>query len=357
MMQTISIYKKAFTFFGALVILLCFSVFYSNTVKADITTDSLSVEYSGATQMSIGDSIDQSTLTVTYMSKSGDSVVLSPDEYTLSSYVVADLGTNTIIVSYDGLQTSFTIEGMDDAKITFETNGADTSVENTTCHIGYAIGQLPEVTKKGNTFEGWYSDKALTTKVTSETIIEDDTTLYAKWKKFKYTLVLNKNAEGSSDTIKMDCEYDVSRKLPKNAFARDGYEFQGWSYSAQGDVSFKEGEEFVNLSSTDGDTVDLYAIWKYANTYTEITNTIEITDEGDPGTAAVNSGSASAQTVVVTNDAPVASSVTTTEDAVVYSRVAAMTADKMPIVPLIAYISLCIIMIAAGAYVLRKPNL
>ncbi len=40
---------------------------------------------------------------------------------------------------------------------------------------------LPALSEEGYIFDGWYSDKQYTTKVQAGTVIEEDTTLYAKW--------------------------------------------------------------------------------------------------------------------------------------------------------------------------------
>lgn len=59
--------------------------------------------------------------------------------------------------------------------------------------LGNKIGNLPEPTRDYYTFLGWYSDEALTQKVTEDTIVTEDMRLYAKWRKNKVSLKYNTN--------------------------------------------------------------------------------------------------------------------------------------------------------------------
>ncbi len=47
---------------------------------------------------------------------------------------------------------------------------------------GFPYGKLPEATRLGYTFSGWYTAKSGGTKVTAKTVCEGDITLYAHWK-------------------------------------------------------------------------------------------------------------------------------------------------------------------------------
>ena len=65
--------------------------------------------------------------------------------------------------------------------VTFNSLGG-TAVASTTRYDGQAIGQLPTTVKSGFTFDGWYTDlEDETTKATANTVIESNTTFYAKW--------------------------------------------------------------------------------------------------------------------------------------------------------------------------------
>lgn len=63
------------------------------------------------------------------------------------------------------------------ANVTFETNGGS-AVES----MKYVYGELPEPTKDGKSFGGWYKDEALTEPVDKlDPALSGDVTLYAKW--------------------------------------------------------------------------------------------------------------------------------------------------------------------------------
>ena len=82
--------------------------------------------------------------------------------------------------------------------------------------IGSKVTKLPTPTRKGYTFDGWYTDPAYKngTKVTSLTISED-TTLYAKWKEAdtNYTIVIWRQ----KDEYDPDNDYDYAESISVSA--------------------------------------------------------------------------------------------------------------------------------------------
>lgn len=70
----------------------------------------------------------------------------------------------------------------------------------------------------------------------------------------------NPNLEDS--IITQTIEYDTDFPLALNTFSKEGYRFRGWNTNPNGTgVSYTNGILVRNLS-TDGRTIDLYAIWK-----------------------------------------------------------------------------------------------
>ena len=62
--------------------------------------------------------------------------------------------------------------------------------------------------------------------------------------------------------------YGESKALSTNTFTREGYTFQGWSTSSSSStVKYTNGQSVTNLTSTNGEVINLYAVWKI-NTYT-----------------------------------------------------------------------------------------
>ncbi len=127
-----------------------------------------------------------------------------------------------------------------------------------------ASSYVPE--KTGYTFLGWYytdssgceSEYSFTTAVTS------DFTLKAKYSLNSYRIYFDKNGAvsnyGSMDPIK--CFWGSEYTLAKNTFTSVGATFLGWSTSSfSEEAEFKDCATVKNLSSKNGDSVTLYAVW------------------------------------------------------------------------------------------------
>ena len=57
--------------------------------------------------------------------------------------------------------------------------------------------------------------------------------------------------------------YGYSKKLNANTFSRIGYEFLGWSTSSTATTAtYTDQKSVSNLTSTNGGTVNLFAVWK-----------------------------------------------------------------------------------------------
>jgi uncharacterized repeat protein (TIGR02543 family) len=86
-------------------------------------------------------------------------------------------------------------------------------------------------------------------------------TLYAQWTAISYTVVYDAN--GGSGTMTPSVHtYDIPKNLSVNAFTRSGYVFWGWNTEANGSgTAYVDGVSVLNLSSTSGDAVPLYAQW------------------------------------------------------------------------------------------------
>ena len=89
-----------------------------------------------------------------------------------------------------------------------------------------------------------------------------DTTLYAVWKANTYTVKYNANG-GTGTMSDSSHTYDVSKALTSNAFTRSGYTFLGWATSSTSTSAiYTDGQSVKNLTSTNGGTINLYAVWK-----------------------------------------------------------------------------------------------
>lgn len=159
--------------------------------------------------------------------------------------------------------------------INLDLNGGTLSDSSITFPIEYDIEEsdvtLPEITRTGYIFKGWkVTDKGTSSLDETITTIPNDTcsdiTVQAQWEAIKYKIRYNINATNyiADDNVNMsDSEhtYDTSENLTANTFKRNYYTFAGWAISEDGAVKYNDGDNVKNLSDTDGDVFNLYAVW------------------------------------------------------------------------------------------------
>lgn len=75
----------------------------------------------------------------------------------------------------------------------------------------------------------------------------------------KYIINYHSNFDENIKINEYECDKEYT--LLKNPFSRKGYTFIGWSLNKNGEVKYLDEAVITNLSS-EGDKVDLYAIWK-----------------------------------------------------------------------------------------------
>lgn len=94
---------------------------------------------------------------------------------------------------------------------------------------------LPNPTRTGYTFAGWYNDSAYTKKVGNagdSYIPTQNTTLYAKWNPNQYTIAFD--SAGGTSVSSVTYTYGDSTKAPPKP-TRVGYEFSGWKFYVHND--------------------------------------------------------------------------------------------------------------------------
>lgn len=133
--------------------------------------------------------------------------------------------------------------------ITFDKNGGTFyCAEKKDIRKGTAYGSLPDASMSGKAFDGWYTAKEGGTKVENDTIFNEDTTLYARYRNYQITVSFNANG-GTGEMEKLVCESKVAKKLPKCTFTREGYDFTGWSTSSYySSVSYADEAEYQKPS-------------------------------------------------------------------------------------------------------------
>jgi uncharacterized repeat protein (TIGR02543 family) len=86
--------------------------------------------------------------------------------------------------------------------------------------------------------------------------------LYPYWKANTYTVTYDGNGATAGSTASSSHTYDIEKALTTNGFTKSGYTFAGWNTSANGNgTSYANKASVVNLVSTNGGTIKLYAQW------------------------------------------------------------------------------------------------
>ncbi|MCQ2462269.1 MAG: InlB B-repeat-containing protein, partial [Clostridia bacterium] len=133
--------------------------------------------------------------------------------------------------------------------------------------------ELPEnrFVKTGYHFLGWSKIKNADLDFKDgDTVVENLTTvngatvtLYANWEANGYKVVFNANG-GTGTMDDQSMVYDTAEDLDANKFSKTGYEFIGWSRTADGGVDYTDKQEVKNI--TPDSKITLYAVWE-AKTY------------------------------------------------------------------------------------------
>jgi uncharacterized repeat protein (TIGR02543 family) len=140
--------------------------------------------------------------------------------------------------------------------VTFETN-CETSIPKKI--LSYLRqNDIPEISREGYTFGGWYINSILTNPITNSYKVQQPMTIYAKW-----LMNYKVSFETNSDIYMQSFQTASIETMPE--ISRDGYIFAGWYL----DASFSKKAKFpLNITT---DTV-LYANWKNYSEAKLVTN-------------------------------------------------------------------------------------
>ena len=236
-----------------------------------------------------GGSGEMESITMTY----GDSVTLTANTFTRTGYTFAGWATSSTAstATYTDGESVSNLTATNGATVTlyavwegntytieFDANGGSGTMFSMTATYGVSTTLSSNAfTKTGYHFTGWsvvepventtatYTNGESVSNLTSTN--GATVTLYAVWSINTYTIVYNANGGGGTMSS-INVTYGESASLTLNTFTRTGYHFIGWSpLSSASAITYKDGASVKNLSSTNGATITLYAVWK-ANTYT-----------------------------------------------------------------------------------------
>ena len=182
-----------------------------------------------------------------------------------------DANANTAQRYFKGTLSNMYIKIKDNSitknTVTFNTHGGESDYIEKEVQQGSVVGNLPNASKPGYEFDGWYTAETGGTKITSSTVVNSDITYHAHWAE-KYIVSFNANSDGDDVTISQS-SFEVikngsigAENLP--TATRDGYEFDGWYTDPDNGTQITGNEVITN------DT-DYYAHWVLSSTPTTVT--------------------------------------------------------------------------------------
>ena len=137
-----------------------------------------------------------------------------------------------------------------DKTIVFDANEGTCTVSS--IDTDAKIEELPVATRDGYEFLGWFTEATGGEQITTDTVFEENTTVYAHWKLIKdKTIVFDAN-EGTCTVSSIDTNAKIE-ELP--VATRDGYEFLGW-------FTEKTGGEQITVDTVFKESTTVYAHWK-----------------------------------------------------------------------------------------------
>ncbi|MBP5360980.1 MAG: InlB B-repeat-containing protein [Bacteroidaceae bacterium] len=180
------------------------------------------------------------------------------------SGTITDLAANNFAGTITGSNLC-TLDASYAYTINYDLDGGSVATANpTTYTYETATFTLNNPTRTGYTFDGWTGSNGTTasTDVQIAQYSHGDKSYTANWTANTYSVHFDANG-GSSEMDDQAFTYDTAQNLTANAFtAATGYVFAGWNTQPGGNgTAYTDGQEVINLTATDGGTVDLYAQW------------------------------------------------------------------------------------------------
>ena len=119
------------------------------------------------------------------------------------------------------------------------------------------------VNKTGYHFDHWEDQN--NTAYTFGSPVTGDTTVHAVYTPNTYTVSFEPNAGGATvngSMSNLSMTYDTAQNLTPNQFSRPGYQFMGWGLTPTAATpDYYDSASVNNLTTTNGGTVRLYALW------------------------------------------------------------------------------------------------
>ena len=169
--------------------------------------------------------------------------------YKNSDYTVSFNFANDVIKEDTTLYARWTINVYN---VVFDTDGGSVIADQNIEYNKKASKPYPDPSKDGHTFLGWYKDSACTAEYDFNTLITDDTTIYAKWEINTYLVTFESN--GAAFIPSQEVKYEGYVTEPAQP-SKDGYIFKGWYIDDQFITEFDFATPVIG-------GITLYAKWE-----------------------------------------------------------------------------------------------
>ena len=145
--------------------------------------------------------------------------------------------------------------------ITFNANGGNASATSATTGTDGKLASLPTATRDGYSFMGWFTQPNGGSRITTDTVFNSSTTVYARWSAKYHTITVN---GGTADRSAAPPQQTVNI----TASTRENYTFKDWTVVSGGitlenansaTTSFKMGTQDVLIRANytySGPTID-----------------------------------------------------------------------------------------------------
>lgn len=196
--------------------------------------------------------------------------------YTFKGWATSSTGSVTytngqsISLSSGSNMTLYAVWSAYTYTVKYNANGGSGTTANSSHTYGVAKNLTTNgYTKTGYAFLGWSTSSTATsaTYTNGQSVSNLTTTnngvvtLYAVWKANSYTVAYNSNG-GLGSMLSSTHTYGVAKALTTNSYTKTGYKFLGWSTSNTATTAtYTDGQNVSNLTSTNGETITLYAVW------------------------------------------------------------------------------------------------
>ena len=156
-------------------------------------------------------------------------------------------GNMTVYAQWERIIPTYTVS--------YDLNGADGTIAPASVKEGEKVTLPADPTRDGYNFLGWFTERHGGGKVTSDTVVNGDMTVYAQWERIIPTYTVSYDVNGGDGSYS-DATVSEGGKvtLPTDP-TRDGYKFLGW-------FTEREGGSKVTSDTVVNGNMTIHAHWE-----------------------------------------------------------------------------------------------